>query len=374
MNKIMKRYSIVFLLLMLGLVACEPEKSELTELKAKKDSLQTALKEIEKQIAELDTATQTSLSRVSYETIEKGHFEHFFEVQGIVEAQNSVTIVSEIPALIKKIHVQEGQKVRKGQLLVSLDSESIEKQIEELKTQLKLATFVYEKQKNLREENIGSELDYETALNNKESLESALATAKTQLAKTRITSPYNGVVDEVFPREGELAGPSTPMIRFVSLGKVNIKVDVPESYLTKVEKGDMVEVIFPDLGIKHESKITQRGSYIEPLNRTFKITVNLPSDDNLIPNIIGVVRIKDYEKEDALLISQMNIMQDSEGRDYVFRVATEDGKNIARKVFVERGISYKGYSYITEGLNEGDKVVQDGARSIVDGEEVQWLN
>ena len=370
----MNKNTFYILFLMATMIACgSPEMSDIETLKAKRDSLQTALKDVDAQIAALDTATEASLSRVSFETLERGHFEHFFEVQGIVEAQNSVTIVSEIPALIKKIHVQEGQKVRKGELLVTLDSESIQKQIEELETKLKLATFVFEKQANLRKENIGSELDYETAKNNKESLESALATAKTQLSKTRITSPYNGVVDDIFPREGELAGPSSPMIRFVSLGKVSIVVDVPESYLTKVKKGDKVEVIFPDLGITHASEISQRGSYIEPLNRTFKITVDLPADDNLIPNLIGVVKVKDFEKENALLINQMNIMQDAQGQDYVFMVEDHGESHVARKVFVERGISYNGLSYITDGLEAGDRVVREGARSIVDGEEVQWL-
>lgn len=373
MNTIMNKLLLSFLLITLVVSCTTTVESDLDKLFAKRDSLQVELKSINDQILEQDTAKLKDASRIRAEELAMGSFQHFFEVQGIVEAQNSVTIVAEMPALIKKIYVKEGDRVKKGKLLVELDGESIQKQIDELDTKLRLATFVYEKQGNLRKENIGSELEYETAKNNKESLESALETAKTQLSKTRITAPYSGVVDDIFPREGELAGPSLPMIRFVSLGEVNIKVDVPESYLTKIKKGDQVEVLFPDLGIEHRSKITQRGSYIEPLNRTFKITVDLPQDDNLLPNLIGVVRIKDFELESALLIKQANILQDSEGKDYVFVVEKDAANNIAKKVFVERGISYNGISYITKGLKVGDMVISDGARSIVDGEHVQFI-
>ncbi len=356
-----------------ALFSCnQAENSELDKLISKRDSLQVEMNELNVLIEELDTSNVRESALVSIESLKIGKFEHYFEVQGIVEAQNNVTLVAEIPAVITKIHVKEGQKVKKGKLLVTLDDEIIMNQIEELRTKLELATFVYEKKKNLREENIGSELDFETAKNNKKSLERSLETTQTQLSKTKIRAPYNGVVDEVFPREGEIAGPQFPMIRFVSLGQVNIKVDVPESYLSKIKTGDQVEVKFPDLGISHFSTIHQRGSFIKPLNRTFVITINLPHDDNLLPNLIGVVKIKDFEKDSALLIHQENIMQDSEGRDYVFIAVEEDNKNVARKIFVESGMSYKDYTFIIDGLTAEDKIIAEGARSVVDGETVRW--
>jgi RND family efflux transporter MFP subunit len=354
-------------------IACDAKKdSELDVLVAKRDSLLTAIKELNIQIAELDTAKFEAKAMVSIDTLVVGKFEHFFEVQGLVEAKNNVMIVAETPAVIKKIHVKEGQYVSKGTLLVSLDNEYMRNQIDELNTRLKLAEFIYEKQSNLRDQNIGSELDYETALNNKESLESNLAAAKTQLEKTQITAPFDGVVDDIFPREGELAGPQSPMIRFVSLGNVTMNVDIPESYLSKIKKGDEVEVIFPDLGITHKSTIEQMGSFIQPLNRTFKILIDLPNDKNLLPNLIGVVRIRDYVQYEALIINQEDIMQDGEGRDFVFRAVESDGKFVAEKVFIEKGMTYMDKSQVIGGLDPDDKIVSKGARSIVDGETVHW--
>ena len=368
----MNRVIIIFLVA-LGFIACDAKKdSQLDSLVAKRDSLLNAVKELNIQISELDTLSVQSVALVSYNELSIGKFEHFFEVQGIVEAKNNVMIVAEMPALIEKIHVKEGQRVKKGTLLVSLDNETVLNQIDELNTKLKLATFVYEKQSNLRAQNIGSELDFETALNNKESLESALATAKSQLAKTKITAPFDGIVDDIFPREGELAGPQSPMIRFVSLGDVTMNVDIPESYLTKIKKGDEVEVSFPDLDISHRSIIEQRGSFIQPLNRTFKIVIDLPKDDNLLPNLIGVVKIRDFVKEEALMIDQSNIMQDGVGNDYVFKIVEENGLYIARKAFIEKGLSYMDKTLVVDGLSPDDKIVSKGARSIIDGETVRW--
>lgn len=364
---------VIILLIASSFVACDSvPDSELDAMVSKRDSLLNVVKELNVKIAELDTLSDIKSAFVTIDSLEVGTFEHFFEVQGIVEAKNNITLVAEMPALIEKIHVKEGQQVAKGTLLVSLDNENILNQIDELNTRLKLATFVYDKQKNLRAQNIGSELDYETALNNKESLESALATAKSQLDKTKITAPFNGIVDDIFPREGELAGPQSPLIRFVSLGNVTMNVDIPESYLTKIKQGDEVEVIFPDLDIVHHSIIAQRGSFIQPLNRTFKVVVDLPIDDNLLPNLIGVVKVRDFVKKNAIMIDQENIMQDSQGRDYVFRIKVVDGVNQVEKVFIETGMSYKDKSYVKSGLNADDIIVSKGARSIVDGETVHW--
>jgi len=348
-------------------------KGDLDQLIAKRDSLENELIAIEDLISEIDTGHVSEPALVTIDTVKQGTFEHFIEIQGVVEADKNVMITSEIPAIIKNIHVREGQEVKKGMLMVTLDDEMIDNQIKELQTQLKLAEYVFEKQSNLRKENIGSQLDYEKAKNNKEYLESALRTAKAQKGKAKIRAVFDGVVDEIFPKEGELTGPQMPLIRFISLGNASIKVDVPESYLNKIKVGDFVSVSFSDLGKTFTSKITSRGNYIEPLNRTFKISIDLPVEDNiLLPNLIGAVKIKDLIVENALLIETDNILQDGIGNDYVFIIEEKGDKIIARKVFIEKGESYGTITYVKNGLNGSDRIVTQGARSIIDGEEVKF--
>lgn len=369
----MKNYISLIAIAFIFLMSCESQPAgELERLKTQRDSLKGVLEELDHKIADLDTSNASLPALVSVEKVEQGTFEHFIEIQGMVEADKNVTIAAEIPAIIKRIHVKEGQQVQKGTLLITLDDETISNQVQELETQLELANYVFEKQSNLRKENIGSQLDYEKAKNNKDYLESALHTAKSQLGKSQIRAGFNGIVDEIFPKQGELASPQMPLIRFISLGQVNMKVEVPESYLNRIYVGDIVEVTFPALNKTYHSKISQKGSFILPLNRTFKISVDLPvSDQNLLPNLIGVVKIKDLSIKDATMINVNNILQDGQGRDYVFLVQTEEDKLIAKKVFVEMGENYKNKAYVKSGLSATDKVVSNGARSIVDGELVE---
>jgi RND family efflux transporter MFP subunit len=368
-------YAILILPLIVGtIISCSDEpKGDLEQLIEKRDSLQTQMDLIANRINELDTGHISNPALVTIDTVKLGTFEHYIEIQGIVEAEKNVMITSEIPAIIKKIHVREGQSVKKGTLLVTLDDEMINNQIKEMQTQLRLAEYVYEKQTNLRKENIGSELDFEKAKNNKETIESALRTVEAQKGKAKITAVYDGVVDEIFPEVGELAGPQMPLIRFISLGNASIRVDVPESYLSKIKVGDDVNVSFSDLGKTFNSKIYNRGNYIEPLNRTFKISIELPAGDNiLLPNLIGVVKIKDLVVENALLIKTDNILQDAKGNNYVFVVEKNGGKFIVNKVFVNIGESYGSITYLKGGLKGSDIIVSQGARSIIDGEEVQF--
>lgn len=369
-------YSLFIIPMGFGVISSctSPPKSELNQLIAKRDSLKTELVAVENRIIALDTSNASLPPLVSIDTVKQGIFNHYIELQGIVEADKNVIITSEIPAIIRKIYVKEGQSVKKGTLLVMLDDEMIKNQIKELQTQLKLAEYVYEKQSNLRKENIGSELDFEKAKNNKEHLESALNTARAQQSKAKIIAAYDGIVDEIFPKTGELTNPQMPLIRFVSIGNVSIQVDVPESYLGKINKGDFVSVNFPDLDKIYSSEISSRGNFIEPLNRTFRIVINLPgNDDFLLPNLIGVVKINDLTVENAILVNIDHILQDGEGRDYVFRIEEQGDKVIARKVFIQKGETYANVTYVKSGLQKSDRIVTQGARSIIDGEEVQYL-
>jgi len=364
----------LLILFLFGANSCnQPPDGTLEQLIAKRDSLQDELILVKQQIEAADTAYIAEPALVTIDTVRQATFEHFIELQGVVEADQNVVISAEIPALIKKIHVKEGQKVKKGTLLVTLDDEGLRNKINELKTKYELANYVFIKRQNLKNQNIGSEFEFEKAKNDKESIEQALKTARSQLSKTKIKSYYSGVVDDIFQKVGELAGPQMPLIRFISFQKLNIKVDVPESYLERIDTGDSVEVLFSDIDKIFLTEIIQRGSFIEPMNRTFKILIDLPSGEtNILPNLIGVVKIRDFKMENALLLNVEDILQDSKGNDYVFTIELEGDTPIARKTLVESGDSYNGKSYIKKGLKKNDLIVSEGARSIVDGQPVNW--
>jgi len=295
------------------------------------------------------------------------NFNHYFTVQGIVEADQNAQIFPEAPARITSIKVQEGDQVSKGDVLMTLDSRIVDNQIDELKLRLDLAETVYKKQEELWSQEIGSELQYLQAKNNYESLEQNLEAVQAQKSLYVIKAPFSGVVDEITPKEGEMANPAMPVIRLINMKDVYIKSDVTERYLSKIKAGDMVEVTFPSLGIKKETKIYRLGNYINPANRTFKIKLNLDNADmQLKPNLLGELKIRDYYSDSTAVIPTSLVQMTPSGDQFVY--AIEKGK--AKKVAIITGMSYDGMIEVTEGLSGSEKLIDKGARSVKEGDKL----
>jgi RND family efflux transporter MFP subunit len=242
-----------------------------------------------------------------------------------------------------------------------------ENSIKEVETALELANTVYEKQKQLWNKNIGSELDYLQAKNNKESLESKLETLNAQAEMALIRAPISGIVDEILVKEGELAAPGMQVVQLVNLDGLYINADVSEAYITKVKKGDIVSLEFPSLPeIEMEVTVFRTGNIVKSANRTFKVQLKINNVENMIkPNILAKIKINDYTKDQAILVPSIILKQDMEGT-YLFTVV--DSK--AKKVYVETGKSYKGKTIISKGLKTGDKVIVEGYNQVSDGKVV----
>jgi len=336
-------------------------KMEVVELNKKISNLEESLQAIE------GVASGTPV----YTTImEHQQFNHYFEVNGSVEAINAAFISPEINGQVKKIYVTEGQNVEKGQLLIKLNSSIIESSINEVKTALELATTVFEKQKQLWDKNIGSELDYLQARNNKESLESKLETLNAQIDMANIKAPISGIVDEVLVKEGELAIPGMQVVQMINLDGLYVNADVSESYITKVKKGDIVSLEFPSLPeIKMDVPVFRTGNTVKTANRTFVVQLKIDNVGHLIkPNVLAKIKINDYSKDQALMVPSIILKQDMEGT-YLYKVM--DGN--AKKIYVETGKSYKGNTVVSSGLEVGDEVIVEGYSQVSDGKLVNIM-
>jgi membrane fusion protein, multidrug efflux system len=354
--------------------------TEIAVLLAEKDSLTTIyrdagkrLKEIEKELEGLNGDKKLTL--VSTVAVNQGTFSHYFDVHGVVEANKNAQLFAETPGVIKKIFVQKGQKVSAGQLLLEIDSEIIEKNIAEVQTSLELATELYNRQEKLWKEKIGSEVQYLEAKNRKEGLENSLRTLQAQKEKAKVRAPFAGVIDEVFPKEGEMAGMQMPLFRLVNMDKVYVKCDISESYVMTIKQGTDVEVYFPSFGQTVKAKISRTGQYINPNNRTFQVEVDLMNLTQTIkPNLLATVKIKDFEQENALIIPSRLLQQSTDGRDFVYVARAENNEVKVHKVFVLAGMSHDDHTMIIEGLEAGDMLVDRGSRSIKDGQAVRINN
>ncbi|MDX1478496.1 MAG: efflux RND transporter periplasmic adaptor subunit [Saprospiraceae bacterium] len=346
--------------------------SELRKLQKDKQqqikTLQAQLASIEARIREQDP-TEVVRRLVTISAVSRRDFKRYAEIQGAVASKDLVSVSSETGGRIASVLVVEGEAVRRGQLIATIDLESLRKQRQELETQLQLARDIYERQARLWEQNIGSEVQYLQAKNNVERLEKSIETIDYQLTKEKLYAPLSGVVDMVNLKSGETAGPGVPIVMILDTRNIKVVADVPESYLGKVARGERVEVRFPALRDTLVAPVTMLGRKIDPANRTFKVEIDIPYNQGLYkPNLLAEVLINDYTEPDALVISQVLVQEEVGGKDYVMIVDDSEGTPKARKVYVTTGESYDGEVVITSGLEGSEQLIQEGARTVASGE------
>jgi membrane fusion protein (multidrug efflux system) len=288
-----------------------------------------------------------------------------------VATDDVVNASSEMGGRILRLYVKEGQNVKRGQLVATTDAEGLDKQKDEIKKALDLAVDVYERQKRLWDQNIGSEVQYLQAKNSKEKLEKTLSTMDVQSRKRNVYAPISGVVDKVYLKEGELAGPGTPIAVMLNMSTVKVVSDVPETYLGKVKNGDKVVVQFPALDKEITQTVTMIGRTIDPSNRTFKMEVKLINGSGeLKPNLLSVIKLNDLTIKDALFIPVDIIQQEVSGKKFVFVAKDQSGSKVAVKSYVTTGESADNQIVITSGLAAGDQIIVKGARNVLEGQKI----
>jgi RND family efflux transporter MFP subunit len=339
-------------------------------LRKEQDALLAKIAAVDAQITLLDTTIKRS--NVTSYKLELSRFAHYFEIYGNVESDQNVQVLPEVAGEIKNILVKEGDPVKKGQKLVQINDEIIAKNIAELQTAYSLANDVYNRQKRLWDQKIGSEMQFLESKNNKESLEQRLKTLQTQQAMASIEAPFDGVVDQIFVKTGEMAGPGMPLLRIVNLQKQYVRADVSEAYLGRVKKGTEVKLQFPSLNMEMDTTISLVGQFINPQNRTFNVRVNLESNNELLkPNLLALMLIKDFEQDSAIVVPTDMVQETSKGESFVYTLQKDQNGTLVRKTFVEVGKSYNNQTHVLSGLKANDVLIDKGARSVQDGQYVK---
>jgi len=371
MKKILIVLIVAVFLASCGSTTVDDDASKRKQLQDYKQEVHDLEQKIEQLEAELAANKEEEVIKIKVKELSKEKFEHFIEVTGKVEAELDVDVSPETAGVIKEVMVVEGEWVNKGDILASLNTEVLERSVEETEVQLSLANATYERQKNLWDQNIGSEMQYLQAKNNKESLEKRIESLKTQIEMAQVKSPVSGIVDVVYQKKGNIGSPQVPFAKVVNTSKIKVYGDISESYITKVKKGDLVTINFPALGRSVDARINQIGNTIDPNNRTFRVRINLNNPDKMIkPNLVSVIKVRDYVNEEAIVIPTLYIKEDFQGH-YTYVVEENDGKKVARKIYVTPGVTDNNMTEVIAGLTPGMLVVSQGYSQIVDGTSVQ---
>jgi RND family efflux transporter MFP subunit len=297
------------------------------------------------------------------------HFRHYIEIQGNVESDNNIFIPAESPGIVKRIYVDEGDRVSRGQVLAELDAELIMKSLEEVQLNLELATTVFERQQRLWDQKIGSEMQYLQAKNAKEILEKRLSTIREQLQKTKITAPISGVVDLVAIKEGEAAAAGFGAIRVVQNNNLKVKAQVSEKYIMNIRRGDSVDVEITGVNLNFRSRITAVSSVIDPDARTFAVEVDIPNEfTNLANNMLAVLKLNDYVNEKAITVP-INVVQTTGEEEFLFMAIPDAGAWRAEKRMIKTGMkSGNRVEILSDNITPGDMVIIAGFQNIASGQ------
>jgi len=383
--------TLILLILTLSLAACGGDTKNSVEavlatnnvetIQKKKDELVTQQQELHDKIKQLDEKIdelnpEKKIPLITSFTANVEKFDHFLELQGSVETKQNIVVTPEMAGILYRVHVKEGQKVSKGQLLGSIDDGGMGQQLAQMQVQAELAKTTYERQKRLWDQKIGSEIQYLQAKSSYEGQQKAVAQMQSQLGKSSVRAPFAGVIDDIITEQGSVVAPGqTPLFRVINLTDMYIKTDVPENYINDVVKGKEVEVTFPVLGRTITSEVRQTGNFINPNNRTFNVEIGVPNKDKSIkPNLTARLKINDYTNEKAMLIPQSIISENAEGEQYVYTLTDKaDQKAVAKRVYIKTGRVQGDVIEVLEGLKDGDEIIKEGARSVKDGQSVKII-
>lgn len=382
----------VFFTLILSsfILSCSGNKSESTKdlitsknlegLKSRKEkklkafnALKNELKQINDAIVDLDPSEKLPL--ISMLEIKPENFDHYVEIQANVKTRNNVLLYPEYTGTLKAVYAQEGQKVKKGKLLAMIDDAGLKDQLEQLEIQAELSKTIFDRTQRLWDQNIGSEIQLLQAKTTYNSQLKSIAQLKKQLNRTKIYAPFSGTIDEIIANTGANMMPGqTPVMRIVNLSDMYAEADVPERYLSQIKRGTTAFVNIPVLNLELETNVRQTGTFINPVNRSFRVETPLENTSEMImPNLNCKLKINDYSNPSALMIPLGVIKENANGQKYVYKLIPEDKKQVYRtqQAFVELGKKSFDKVEVLSGIEIGDLIVEEGATIVEDNQRVK---
>ncbi len=376
-----------------GNAALNDKKVKLEKLKKEQEKNNLEITQLQEELSKLDTSSSNpaKIKLVAIAPVAKQDFSHYIELQGKIDAEN-ISYISPrgMGGQVKQVLVRQGDRVRKGQLLLRLDDAIQRQQVTAarqqaggIQSQLTLARSLYQRQKNLWEKGIGTEVQLLTAQTNVSTLESQLRQvnesvklAQEQLSTASVYSDVSGVADIVNIKVGETFTGMTaggPQIKIVNTSNLKVVSNIPENYLGTVQKGTPVIVFLPDVNKTINTTVSFTGASIDIINRGFVVEAKLPTDPSLKPNQLATMKIKDYSALNTIAIPLNTLQNDDKGK-FVMVAVNEKGKLFARKRPVNIGKLNGDLLEIKTGLNEGDQLITEGFASLYEGQQLKTAN
>ncbi|MFL2630111.1 MAG: efflux RND transporter periplasmic adaptor subunit [Flavobacteriaceae bacterium] len=361
----------------------EFEKSKIEFLESEKNKIVTKIDELNEDLKKINSSIDkiTNNQKVLLVTgikIFSEPFKHKIEIQANINTRQNLILFPELSGKLEEIYVTESQQVKKGELLAIIDDSGLNEELEQLKIQFSLSKTNFERTERLWNKKIGSEMKYLESKAKYESQKKMVDQMKKRLSKTKIISPFKGIIDEIKGKKGQILTPYvTPVLRIINMDKMYVEALVPENHLPNIKIGSEAIVNIPVLNLSQKTKISQTGNYINPNNRTFRIEAPLNNSNNIIkPNLAAKILITDYYNKKAIMIPTKIINENAEGQPYIFKLLKTDENSIykTKKVFIEIGKSTNEKTEILNGIKVDDFIIDEGSMIVDDNQKVKNIN
>jgi membrane fusion protein, multidrug efflux system len=301
-------------------------------------------------------------TRVEVAVLAESRAELELSVPGEVRAVRDARLASPTGGLVEKVFVDEGDSVRKGQVLALVDGALRGIQLEQVKAELEQARREFGRAESLAD--IGPKADIERAETNVRLLEARVKLARLEVSRATIRAPFTGVVARLGVEEGEVVSPSATMLRLVALDTVEVDLAVPDRDLPAMVVGTEVRIGVGARSDVATGKIVRVLPAGDPETRAFSVKVEADNGDRgLMPGMIANVRIRRTLPEDAMVIPQDWIVT---GLRTIGVYVDVDGVARWRPVEVEEIV--RDQVVVREGIARGDRLIVAGHRDLSDGD------
>jgi len=288
-----------------------------------------------------------------------------------IEAFAEADVIAKVDGEVRELHVEEGDSVRKDQILATLDGDRLRLELSESRARLRKMQRDFERNKELQDKGLISQGDFEKIQYDLEALEASYNLASLELDYTQIRAPIDGVISERYLKLGNTIKTGDPVFRVTSLDPLVAYLFVPERDFRQIVAGQPVQIEIDALpGTVINATVTRVSPIVDPDTGTFKITIEIPAAGQRIkPGMFGRMRVVYDKHEDVLQIPRSAILETG-GESSVFVVENEVG---IRKP-VETGFSSEGMVEITSGLTDGENVITVGHVGLKNNAKVIVIN
>ncbi len=357
---------------------------------------------------------------IKYGKIVKSSGNETYTFSGTAKANHETNLSFRVSGTLRSVNIKLGDRVRKGQLLATIDPSdynisfdqalarekgaeasmiSAETQIKSAESQLITSKSNYQRVESLYENNSVPLSEYEQA---KANYEAALSqfnatkaqfeaskteviasgkqkeTAKNQVNYTRLLAPFDGVISQIGIEENEMVASGSPVAVISTEAHPQVNLGVPEIFINKIQKGQLVEIKFSVLSGKSFEGIVDEVSFAAGSSPTYPVNVRLikPSDEirpGMAANVTFDFGGKSAPSAKRLISPTKAVGEDNEGNFVFVLEAQDDGNYIAKKKNIKIGTLLSTGFEVIEGLNEGDLVATAGLKSLLDGMQVKLI-